>query len=116
MRWLMIGSMALLALSNAFCRPLAAVSEDVLLTLPSGVAGDDFGFSVELDGNFLFVGSPGFGGSGAVLVYNWTGADWQLVETLQPADAASGDRFGRRLDLDGSTFGCWCAWCECIGR
>lgn len=65
---------------------------------PSPTSGDDFGSSVYMDDNHLFVGAPGeLSDTGAVYVYgrNVGGDDsWGLVTRLSPDDAFVGLNFG----------------------
>ena len=69
-----------------------------------GVSGDQFGYSVALDGNRALVGAPGRGGfRGAAYIFDLSGGIW-----TEPADislgtfGASGDRFGHSVALDGN--------------
>lgn len=82
----------------------------VVKLVPSlGAAGDQFGRSVAVDGDWIAVGAPfdsiGIGtNSGTVYLYyrNQGGADaWGEVTRIYPADFASNDYFGFSLALDG---------------
>jgi hypothetical protein len=67
-------------------------------------AGDEFGFSVAIDGLRAAIGVPGDtagagGGSVAVLLYN--GAAWVLESQFVSDNIGAGDRFGTSVSLDG---------------
>ena len=78
------------------------------ITAPSGLAGDNFGWSVALQGGRLAVGAPYHGGApghsrGVVYLFdsNLGGTDnWGLVKELAPA-ATMDELFGWVLTLDG---------------
>jgi len=74
------------------------------LSDPGFVPGDAFGSAVAID-DAVFVGAPSAGsdGSGLVDVFEWSGADWDTVSTLGPAESEAGDRFGSALAVDGDT-------------
>jgi len=75
-----------------------------MLSDPGFVPGDAFGSAVAID-DAVFVGAPGAGSdeSGLVEVFEWSGADWDTVSTLGPAESEAGDRFGSALAVDGDT-------------
>ena len=84
----------------------------VVKLIPSlGAAGDQFGRSVAVDGDWIAVGAPfdsiGIGtNSGTVYLYyrNQGGAEaWGEVTRIYPADFVSNDYFGFSLALDGDT-------------
>src|SRR5262249_36500435 len=64
----------------------------------SVLAGDQFGFSIALDGSILAIGAPlrddgGIADAGAVYVYDFV--TFALLATLQkPGSHVAGDRFG----------------------
>jgi PKD repeat protein len=74
------------------------------LTASGGAAGDNFGFSVAIDGARFVVGSPlddGIGSnSGSVHVFEHA-SPWTQVATLTASDAATNDRFGSSVAIDG---------------
>jgi hypothetical protein len=76
------------------------------LTAADGAAYDYFGTSVAIDGSTIVVGAYGKDDStGAVYVFRTSdgGATYAQVAKLSAADAASGDRFGVSVAIDGST-------------
>jgi len=77
---------------------------------PDAAPTDVYGFSVLIEGDWLFVGAPHKditgNDSGVVYVYerNTGGAEnWGYVKTLSASDGAVGDHFGISLDMDGDT-------------
>jgi len=70
---------------------------------PNPAGGGEYGASVALDHDRLFVGAPGEGSGGRchILERNTGGADaWQRVQLLNNPNASSGDRFGGALAAD----------------
>ena len=70
------------------------------LTIPTGANGDNFGFSVALEGNTLvggahqyspIIGQPAFG---AAYIYEFDGSTWNSQGRITAADGAAFDRFG----------------------
>ena len=78
------------------------------LTADDAAAGDEFGYSVAIDGNTVVVGAPGCydcSHKGSAYVFHTTngGATYGYVAKLTAADAAAGDYFGRSMAIDGGT-------------
>jgi hypothetical protein len=66
-----------------------------------GSAGEEFGHSVAMKGNFAAVGAPNDNNFvGSVLVFHFDGEEWNEFYRIVPADGASGDNFGRSLVMD----------------
>lgn len=71
-------------------------------SLQSATASDKgFASALALDGDRLAIGAPS-GQSGAVLLYERAGGEWQLVKRIAPGALAS-DSFGGALALSGDT-------------
>ena len=73
-----------------------------------GVDGDQFGFSLALDGSTLLVGAPAadIGGNthqGAVYVFGGSTGTWTQSQKLTAADGAAYDQLGQAVALDGGT-------------
>ena len=93
-----------------FIRRNDAWSAQAKLMATDAIAGDYFGAAVALDGDRALIGAP-LGGddayfagdAGAAYLFERRGTDWIQVQKLTPAQAASGDLFGRALALDGET-------------
>lgn len=89
----------------------SATPNEPLLTLhnPAPVAGDQFGFSIALDGTHLLAGVPlkdiGASNAGSVLLYQLAGATPTTpVATLVNPHPASSDNFGSAVALQGQRF------------
>jgi LNR domain. len=78
------------------------------LTAADAAAGDNFGWSVAIDGNTVVVGAYGDddGGadSGSAYVFRTTdgGTTYGQLAKLTAADAAAGDSFGYSMAIDGN--------------
>lgn len=83
------------------------VFEQQLLPSNSG-SWDQFGSAVDVEGNTIIVGAYGdwisssIQDSGAVFVFTYNGSTWTEQTRLVASDAASGDRFGHAVALDGT--------------
>ncbi|HEX7049350.1 MAG TPA: choice-of-anchor B family protein [Longimicrobiales bacterium] len=63
-----------------------------------GAAGDAFGASLALSGDFLLVGAPGqMERKGAVYVYRREGGTWSAAGKLEASDGAAQDVFGSAI-------------------
>jgi FG-GAP repeat/Abnormal spindle-like microcephaly-assoc'd, ASPM-SPD-2-Hydin len=83
-------------------------SQQAKLTASDGVAGDQFGWSVAVDGSTVVVGSP-FNvfsltqGPGAAYVFVENGGTWSQQAELTASDGVAGDEFGWTVAVSGST-------------
>ncbi len=83
-----------------FCDP-----GEIKLTDPSGAAGDEHGFSVDISGDWIVVGSPlddgsaGFD-SGSVRVYRCQSGVLISTQQLFASDGEAADRFGSSVAID----------------
>ena len=88
-----------------FVRNGSSWSEQDKLTPAGGNAGDQFGTSVSIEGDYAVVGSVGDDSiatqSGAVFVFKRSGSDWNQVARLKASDAANGDSFGTSSSIFG---------------
>ncbi|MEM7736137.1 MAG: hypothetical protein AAF267_10135 [Deinococcota bacterium] len=74
------------------------------LTASNGAETDRFGEAVVLSGDLLLVSAIGNGdNTGSVYLFQNIGGDWQEIDQFTPADAISGDLFGRVMVMAGST-------------
>ncbi len=78
------------------------------LTASDGAAGDQFGFSVSIEGETAVVGSPiaRVGANlarGAAYVFTRAGTIWNDFQKLVASDGAIGDLFGFSVAIDGNT-------------
>lgn len=87
-------------------------SERAKLTAGDGAAGDQFGFSVSIDGDTMVIGAPydddagSSSGSAYVFTRDTTGditSGWTQVAKLTAGDAAASDEFGQSVSIDGDT-------------
>ncbi len=75
------------------------------LTASDGVAGDLFGVSVSISGDYAVVGAYGdddngdYSGSAYIFYYN--GTNWSEQAKLLASDGAAGDYFGRSVSISG---------------
>ena len=78
---------------------------ELKLVASDAAAGDDFGYSVAIDGNTVVIGATGAGTGGAVYVLRTTdgGATYVEVAKLTASDGAAYDGFGRSVSIDGDT-------------
>ncbi len=72
--------------------------------LEPGIAGDDFGCSVSMDGSFAVVGARGTDlvglNTGAAYVYRLDGASWTIEQIITAGDPGLEDYFGFAVALD----------------
>jgi hypothetical protein len=84
------------------------------LSNPIGYPGDNFGYSVAVDGGTAVVGAPGtflscnsqgcnYSPGGAVYIYTQTASGWVQTVTLSDPAASYGDEFGYSVAIDGPT-------------
>lgn len=63
---------------------------------------DAFGHAVAVSGSTIVVGAPGSGSNnGLVYVFERSGNAWSETAVLSPSNAASGDKFGFSVAIDG---------------
>lgn len=71
---------------------------------PSSIAGGRFGHSLALNGNLLVVGAPGETSVGALNagrahVYQWTGTQWNPLDSLDSANPEEDAQYGYSCDI-----------------
>ena len=68
-------------------------------------SGSEMGEDVDIDGDFAVVSVPGTRAadvnSGLVSAFQKIDGEWMKMQSIFPSDGFEGDRFGRRLSLDG---------------
>lgn len=73
---------------------------------PAALIGDEFGYSISISGEDLFVGAPSddgtFADQGSVSVFRFNGSTWQQTAKLINAAGAASDLFGRSVSVNGS--------------
>ena len=97
---LTICAAALLSLSQ----PAYAQISEFKLTASDGTAGDQFGLSISISGDYVVGGAFGDDnglGSGSAYVFKRTGTSWAQEAKLLPSDGATFDSFGYSVSLSG---------------
>ena len=83
------------------------VVSTAMLVPSEQIAGDYFGWDVDIDGDVIVVGSWGVDvteegdHAGAVWVFEKEGADFVVSQQLTADDAMAGDRFGSAISIEG---------------
>jgi hypothetical protein len=81
-------------------------TEQTKLAASDAASNDQFGFSVDIDGNYVIVGSDqdddGGSQSGSAYVFFQSGGIWNEQAKLTASDAASDNNFGRSVAIDGN--------------
>ena len=89
-----------------FTRSGTRWSQQAKLQASDKASGDNFGYSVAIDGNTVIVGAPeedtGGSDAGAAYIFTRSGTRWSQQAKLQASDKASGDNFGYSVAIDGS--------------
>ena len=75
--------------------------EEAKLLASDGAAGDLFGVSVSISGDYVIVGASGNDATGAAYVFKRTGTSWTQEAKLSASDGASFDYFGGYVSLSG---------------
>ncbi len=82
-------------------------TQQAKLTAMGAAAGDNFGFSVSVDGDTAVVGAyqddDAGSTSGSAYVFTRSGSTWTQQAKLTAADAATGDHFGFSVAVSGDT-------------
>ena len=94
-----------LGLSELETRVLLSTTEDLRLVAAGAGAGDQYGQSINVDGDFMIVGAPARDGAavngGAAFIYQRNGSSWTQVATLTANDATNNDFFGTAVAISG---------------
>ena len=85
-----------------FVRNGGVWTEQQKLLASDGVAGDQFGWSVSVDGNTAVIGAPFAEGDGAAYVFVRNGSVWSEQQKLFASDGLAVD-FGWSVSVDGDT-------------
>ena len=80
-------------------------TEDVKLIASDGAAGDGFGSSVSISGDYILVGAweddDSANASGSAYLFNLGDTGWVEAEKLNASDAAATDWFGESVSISG---------------
>ena len=86
-----------------FARSGVNWSEQAKLLPNDGAAGDRFGFSVSISGDYAVVGASQNtdhgANSGSAYIFTRSGANWSEQAKLLPNDGATGDKFGNSVSI-----------------
>ncbi len=77
------------------------------ITDATGAAGDNFGFSVSISGNYAIVGAyhddvGANADQGSASIYQWNGTNWVLMIKITDATGAASDEFGNSVSISGN--------------
>lgn len=90
-----------------FVRSGSSWSQQAKLTASDAAAGDTFGWSVAIHGDYAVVGAStdddAGASSGSAYVFVRSGTSWSQQAKLTASDAASDDRFGWSVDIQGDS-------------
>ena len=79
--------------------------QEAKLLAPEPTAGDEFGSTVSMSGDYVLVGAQNNDAAGqnagTAYVYLRQGISWSVQTVIQPADLSAEDRFGASLSLSG---------------
>ncbi len=90
-----------------FTRNGSVWSQQQKLTATDGAAGDQFGWSVAIDGETVIVGAHSDDGArGAAYVFRRNGTVWTQEQKLTAADGATFDQFGYSVSISGESVVC----------
>ncbi|MEN6326080.1 MAG: S-layer homology domain-containing protein [Syntrophomonas sp.] len=81
-----------------FKRDGTAWTQQAVLTASDGAAGDDFGYSVSISGDYAVVGAYG---KNSAYIFNRNGTAWTQQNALTASDGAAGDDFGCSVSIAG---------------
>ncbi len=74
-----------------------------LIASDVGISGDEFGVSVDIEGDVAVVGATFNENNGSVYVFNYNGVKWVEVQKLQAQNPDFQEGFGSSLSLEGSS-------------
>ena len=82
-----------------------AIEEPVKITAADGAAGDRFGYSANINGDYAIVGAIGDddngSDSGSAYILKDSGGSWLQQAKLTASDGAADDRFGYSVSING---------------
>jgi len=67
-----------------------------------GVAYQEFGYSIALEGDYAVIGVPRSGVGGRAYVFHRVGGTWIQQQQLKAGDAAAFDQFGQAVSISGN--------------
>jgi hypothetical protein len=88
-----------------FTRTGTTWTQQAKLISSDGLIGDDFGFSVSINGDYALIGASyaGTGWSGSAYVFKRTGTSWAQETKLSASDSQPEDQYGWSVSISGDT-------------
>ncbi len=89
-----------------FKRTGTSWAEEAILTASNGASGDNFGYSVSIDGDYAVIGAysktvGGNSGQGTAYIFKRTGIFWAEEAILTASNGAAYDFFGTSVSING---------------
>jgi hypothetical protein len=89
------------------CATNGNISEYYPVADAEGLAGDNFGISVSISGNYAIIGASSDDGiagvnQGSASIYQFDGSHWVFMQKLTDADGAPNDFFGTSVSVSGN--------------
>ncbi len=98
------GSSSSRGAAYVFVRSGSSWIQQQKLTAVDGIANEEFGTSVSIDGDTLVVGSPGDEAArGTAFVFSQSAGTWSFQQKITATDGSPLDQFGASLDISAST-------------
>ena len=88
-----------------FTRTGTTWTQQAKLIASDGLIGDEFGFSVSINGDYALIGASygGTGWSGSAYVFKRTGTSWAQEAKLSASDGQPEDQYGWSVSISGDT-------------
>jgi len=83
-----------------YARSGSSWGSEVKITASDAGAGDYFGKSVAINGDYIIVGANEENNQGAAYIFLRNGTAWNQQAKIVSSDIASGDAFGYRVDIE----------------
>jgi hypothetical protein len=72
------------------------------IVAPDGTAGDYFGSSVSISGNYAIIGAASDTPGGSAYIFFYNGSSWVAQQKLTASDALADDAFGNEVSISGN--------------
>jgi len=91
--------------ASIFKRSGTSWSFEAKLTASDGKAGDEFGYSVTISGDYVIIGAPKvdhgvWTDSGSAYIFKRTGTNWNEEDIIKETNTALDDHFGASVSID----------------
>ena len=100
-------AVCMLSAPAVYCQPALYCDQAVRLLSIDNTGFDNFGSSVDVDGDFAVVGARAHataaGMTGAAHIFVRSGGSWVEDAKLTPSDGVAGDLFGQSVAISGDT-------------